>query len=78
MPVLPGSVILSPAATATAASAQLPPLRKISRPHCDARGCVQATMAWVLWTTERREGNEEKVGGALEAEIALVLSGMSR
>ncbi len=57
MPVLPGSVIFNPAATATAASAQLPPLRRTQRPHCEASGCVEDTMPFVLWTTERREGN---------------------
>ncbi|KAI7051755.1 hypothetical protein KC362_g38 [Hortaea werneckii] len=75
MPVEPGSVMLSPAATATAASAQLPPLRRISRPHCAARGCVQATMALVLWTVERREGKAAK-GGCGEGKVEVGLRGM--
>jgi hypothetical protein len=56
MPVLPGSVTFSPAATATAASAQLPPRWRIASPQAAARGCVLAMMPRVLWTTERREG----------------------
>lgn len=51
--------MFSPAATATAASAQLPPLRRISRPQALARGCVDETMPLAEWTVERREGKYE-------------------
>lgn len=85
MPVLPGSVKFRPAATATAASAQLPPFWRISIPHLAARGCVQATMPFVLWTTDLRDEKERKskplgaraegfrgiVGGALLVVVRL-------
>lgn len=51
--------MFSPAATATAASAQLPPLRRISRPQALARGWVDETMPLAEWTVERREGKYE-------------------
>ena len=76
MPVLPGSVRLSPAATATAASAQFPPLRRISRPHWVASGCVLDTMPLVLWTTERRDENAANRGGTSQGLKAELFNGM--
>ena len=77
MPVLPGSVMFRPAATATAASAQFPPLRRISRPHWVASGCVLETMPLVLWTTERREGKAAKRVGWSRGLREEVVRGMT-
>ena len=44
MPVDVGSVTLSAAAVATAASAALPPAARTSRPAATASGCEVATM----------------------------------
>lgn len=69
--MLPGSVMFSPAAMATAASAQLPPLRRISRPQALAKGCVEETMPLAEWTVERREGKYEywcSVEGKMDVE----------
>ena len=76
MPVLPGSVIFSPADTATAASAQLPPLRSTSRPHWVASGCVLETIPLVLWTTERRDENAANRGGTSQGLRAEQFNGM--
>lgn len=38
-------------------TAALPPARNTSRPHFAARGCEQATIPLMLWTTLRRDGN---------------------
>ena len=76
MPVLPGSVMFRPAATATAASAQLPPFRSTSRPHCEASGCVHETMPFVLWTTERRDGKAANVVRSPAAWKAEVVRGI--
>jgi hypothetical protein len=48
-----GSVTLRAAATATAASAALPPACRIRRPAWVASGCEQATMPLVEYTGER-------------------------
>ena len=45
MPVMCGSVTLSTAATAIAASTALPPRFKTSIPTCEANGWLVATMA---------------------------------
>lgn len=53
MPVDIGSVTLSAAATATAASAAFPPISRILIPALEARGCVQHTMPLVEYTALR-------------------------
>ena len=63
------------AATATAASAALPPDCKILWPACAANGCVHATIPLVLWTTLRRLAKETN-SGSEEGKMALALSGM--
>ena len=47
MPVMFGSVTLSTAAIAMAASTALPPRFRMSRPVCDASGWLVATMPWL-------------------------------
>jgi len=56
-PVEHGSVTLSAAAIATAASAALPPLRSILSPISDARGCDEAATPCVHTTFDRRDTN---------------------
>jgi hypothetical protein len=56
-PVEHGSVTLSAAAMATAASAALPPLRSILSPISDARGCDEAATPCVHTTFDRRDTN---------------------
>jgi hypothetical protein len=55
MPVDAGSVTLSAAPAATAASAALPPFARISSPAAVARGCDVATIPLRPYTGERRE-----------------------
>ena len=55
-PVMFGSVTFSTAAIAIAASTALPPPFRISRPVCDASGWLDATIAWLVRTTERPAG----------------------
>jgi hypothetical protein len=50
IPVLVGSVTLSAATVATAASAAFPPFLRISRPAATARGCDAATIPFLLVT----------------------------
>ena len=57
MPVLHGSVTLSAAATATAASAALPPRLSTCRPISAARGWLHATQPWRQSTGDRRDVN---------------------
>src|ERR1041384_5772122 len=52
-PVIIGSVTLSIAAIAIAASTALPPRLRTSRPTCDASGWLLATIACWLLTTDR-------------------------
>ena len=56
MPVMCGSVTLSTAAIAIAASHALPPRRSTSTPVCDASGWLVATMPWLARTTDRPAG----------------------
>ena len=53
MPVMLGSVTLSIAATAIAASTALPPRFRISSPTCDASGWLVATIPWLARDTDR-------------------------
>jgi len=53
IPVEVGSVTLSAAPAATAASAALPPFARISSPAAVARGCEVATIPFVEYTGER-------------------------
>jgi hypothetical protein len=53
MPVMLGSVTLSTAATAIAASTALPPRFRISTPTWEASGWLVATIPCVARTTER-------------------------
>jgi hypothetical protein len=53
MPVIIGSVTLSTAAIATAASTALPPRLRISSPVKEASGWLEATMPFCARTTER-------------------------
>src|SRR5215831_8621422 len=53
IPVIMGSVTLSMAAIAIAASTALPPRLRTSRPTCDASGWLVATIACWLRTTDR-------------------------
>ena len=53
MPVMCGSVTLSTAAAATAASMALPPRRSTSRPAAEASGWLVATAPLRAWTVER-------------------------
>lgn len=57
MPVEHGSVTLRAAATATAASAALPPALSTLRPASAARGWLHATQPCWHSTGERREEN---------------------
>ena len=59
MPVMFGSVTLSTAAIAMAASTALPPRFRMSRPTCDASGWLVATMPWLARTTDRPAGTSE-------------------
>ena len=59
MPVMFGSVTLSAAAIAIAASTALPPRLSTSRPICDASGWLDATIPFVERTTERPARNPE-------------------
>src|SRR5262249_27258730 len=59
MPVMFGSVTLSTAAIAIAASTALPPRFSTSMPVCDARGWLLATIARPARTTERPAGTPE-------------------
>ena len=52
-PVMLGSVTLSMAAIAIAASTALPPRFRISMPTCEASGWLDATIAWPARTTDR-------------------------
>src|SRR5687767_5442259 len=52
-PVIMGSVTLSMAAIAIAASTALPPRLRTSRPTCEASGWLVATIACWLRTTDR-------------------------
>ena len=65
------------AATATAASAALPPALNILWPAWAARGWVQATMPLVLCTTLRRLGKATK-SGSEEGKMACALRGILR
>jgi hypothetical protein len=71
MPQLPGSVTLSAAETATAASAALPPAFKISIPAEQARGCVEAIKPFLLYTTLLLEVNGNSVGGIVFRKTAM-------
>ena len=52
-----GSVTLSMAAIAMAASTALPPRFRMSRPTWEASGWLVATIAWAARTTDRPAGS---------------------
>ncbi len=62
MPVDADSVTLRTAAAATAASAALPPRRRIASPACDASGLLVATMPRRATTIERRVLKSNDIG----------------
>ncbi|KAH0373870.1 hypothetical protein KCU65_g13, partial [Aureobasidium melanogenum] len=66
IPVLPGSVMFRPAATATAASCILSIyiLCDILKPQFEARGCELDTIPLVLCTTLLRLGKATNSGSA--------------
>src|SRR5512142_1235350 len=66
IPVEVGSVTLRAAATATAASAALPPRDRISTPAAAASGCDAATMPPRQETGERRDA---KAGSGTEPPV---------
>ena len=62
-PVLHGSVTARAAAIATAASAALPPCRRMRNPASLANGCDDATIPLVAINGERRDGGKNGSSG---------------